>query len=330
MAIKPFDIQSTAITIAGVNWEFGTNGAFKLPAGGDIVDSNNVSLLGTGGVTVITPDDTELSGISTLVFTGAGVTASSAGNAVTLDITGGGGSANIGDYTFTNSAANVPVNATLTLTAPNNTTLESKLTLSPTTKSSLYAANTLELGVAYGSGSEKYWLLGADGSMRFPDASIQTTAYTGVTTDTTPPTSPATGNLWYDTASGRTYIYYDSNWVDASPAETVPELISTTASVVSNSLTLDFNYAWTTVTLTEPVTSIVFTNPPTTGIVKSITVEFIQPAGGSCNVSSTNYLTAGGAGLDISIGSGAKSIVTFVTRDGGTTYYGFSSGKDWA
>jgi hypothetical protein len=85
----------------------------------------------------------------------------------------------IGNFVFTSSDASVPVNSTLTLTAPNNTTLESKLTLSPTTKSSLYAANTLELGVGYGTGSEKYWLLGADGSLRFPDASIQTTAFTG-------------------------------------------------------------------------------------------------------------------------------------------------------
>jgi hypothetical protein len=86
---------------------------------------------------------------------------------------------NTGDFTFTNSAASVPVNSTLTLTALNNTTLESKLTLSPTTKSSLYAANNLELGIGYGTGFEKYWLFGADGSIRFPDASVQTTAYTG-------------------------------------------------------------------------------------------------------------------------------------------------------
>ena len=38
-----------------------------------------------------------------------------------------------------------------------------------------------------------------------------------VTTGTTPPVGPALGDLWYDTASGRTYIYYDSNWIDANP-----------------------------------------------------------------------------------------------------------------
>jgi hypothetical protein len=87
--------------------------------------------------------------------------------------------AGIGDFTFTNSSATVPVNTTLTLTAFDNTTKESKLTLSPTTKSSLYAANNLELGIGYGTGFEKYWLFGSDGSIRFPDTTVQTTAWPG-------------------------------------------------------------------------------------------------------------------------------------------------------
>ena len=33
-----------------------------------------------------------------------------------------------------------------------------------------------------------------------------------------PPVAPSLGDLWYDPVSGRTYIYYDSNWIDASPA----------------------------------------------------------------------------------------------------------------
>lgn len=38
-----------------------------------------------------------------------------------------------------------------------------------------------------------------------------------VTTSVTPPANPPTGSLWYDEISGRTYIYYDANWVDANP-----------------------------------------------------------------------------------------------------------------
>lgn len=32
-----------------------------------------------------------------------------------------------------------------------------------------------------------------------------------------PPPSPHTGTLWYDSNSGRTFIYYNSTWVDSSP-----------------------------------------------------------------------------------------------------------------
>jgi hypothetical protein len=40
-----------------------------------------------------------------------------------------------------------------------------------------------------------------------------------VTTSATAPTSPTPGDLWYDTLSGRTYVYYDSTWVDSSPID---------------------------------------------------------------------------------------------------------------
>jgi predicted nucleic acid-binding Zn-ribbon protein len=86
----------------------------------------------------------------------------------------------IGNFTFTGNTATVPVNGTMELSAINNTTLESKLTLSPTTTSELYAANVLRVGVSYGSGFEKYWTFGADGSVTWPDASIQTTAFTTI------------------------------------------------------------------------------------------------------------------------------------------------------
>ena len=36
----------------------------------------------------------------------------------------------------------------------------------------------------------------------------------------TPPDSPTPGALWYDPNSGRTYIYYQSQWVDAAPNTT--------------------------------------------------------------------------------------------------------------
>jgi hypothetical protein len=38
-----------------------------------------------------------------------------------------------------------------------------------------------------------------------------------VSVGSTAPVSPATGALWYDTISGRMYIYYSGAWVDANP-----------------------------------------------------------------------------------------------------------------
>jgi hypothetical protein len=35
-----------------------------------------------------------------------------------------------------------------------------------------------------------------------------------------PPFNPGPGELWYDPVSGRTYIYYQSAWVDSSPSST--------------------------------------------------------------------------------------------------------------
>ena len=53
------------------------------------------------------------------------------------------------------------------------------------------------------------------------------TAGASVTTSSTAPLIPATGDLWYDTDTGRMYVYFDSSWVDSSPA--VAETISLTA-----------------------------------------------------------------------------------------------------
>ena len=40
-----------------------------------------------------------------------------------------------------------------------------------------------------------------------------------VVTGATAPTSPGVGDLWWDTESGRMYVYYGSTWVDASPVD---------------------------------------------------------------------------------------------------------------
>lgn len=44
-----------------------------------------------------------------------------------------------------------------------------------------------------------------------------------VTSSATVPLNPANQDLWYDTAGGRMYIYFDNTWVDTNP-ETLPNL----------------------------------------------------------------------------------------------------------
>jgi hypothetical protein len=145
----------------------------------DISDlTDNTSLLGPS-LSVITPDDIEISDVATIVFTGTGVTASAVGNAVTLDITGGA-SADIGDFTFTNSTASIPLGDTLVLqTNQSGGNRESVLTLNPTADSALDVGSGLRVRTNYGTGFEKSWTFNTDGSVTFPDATVQSTAYTG-------------------------------------------------------------------------------------------------------------------------------------------------------
>jgi hypothetical protein len=48
-------------------------------------------------------------------------------------------------------------------------------------------------------------------------SNLLATADAVVTISATAPTPPTSGKLWYDTISGRMYIYYSGAWVDANP-----------------------------------------------------------------------------------------------------------------
>jgi hypothetical protein len=78
-------------------------------------------------------------------------------------------------------------------------------------------------GVSIGAGSND-WTFTNDGSVTFPDATVQTTAWTKSAADvqSSAPSSPVTGQLWYDTDDGNTYIWTGSAWVDSNPAAAAP------------------------------------------------------------------------------------------------------------
>jgi hypothetical protein len=69
-------------------------------------------------------------------------------------------------------------------------------------------------------GNTKIWNFTTAGKIVFPDSTIQSTAWTqsAAQVQSTPPASPVTGQLYYDTDDGRTYIYTGAAWIDANPA----------------------------------------------------------------------------------------------------------------
>ena len=62
------------------------------------------------------------------------------------------------------------------------------------------------------------WAFGQDGALTFPDGSKQTTAFAGYNASAAAPAATTTGSQWYNTLDGRTYVAYNGQWVDASPA----------------------------------------------------------------------------------------------------------------
>ena len=86
----------------------------------------------------------------------------------------------VGDFVFTNGSASLPLGDTMTLnTYQNGGNKESKLTLAPTGDSALDVGGGLRVRTFYGTGFEKSWTFGTDGSVTFPNNTTQTTAWTG-------------------------------------------------------------------------------------------------------------------------------------------------------
>jgi hypothetical protein len=90
------------------------------------------------------------------------------------------GGASVGNFAFAAGDASLPLGQTMTLsTYQSGGNKESKLTLAPTGDSALDVGGGLRVRTFYGTGFEKSWTFNTDGSVTFPDASVQTTAYTG-------------------------------------------------------------------------------------------------------------------------------------------------------
>lgn len=104
-----------------------------------------------------------------------------------------------------------------------------------------------------------------------------------------------------------------------------------TVSSSSGSVTLDTstsgNYK---LTLTENVTSMTFSNPNDSGEMTTLTLIVVQDSTARTIAWPAAVKWPYGAEPEISTASGAIDIFSFFTHDGGTTWYGFPSGKAFA
>jgi len=74
-----------------------------------------------------------------------------------------------------------------------------------------------------------------------------------------------------------------------------------------------------------------FSNPPATGTMGSFTLKQIQDGTGSRTVTwPTSVDWAGGSAPTITTTAASVDFFTFVTEDGGTTWYGFTGGQDFS
>jgi hypothetical protein len=79
--------------------------------------------------------------------------------------------------------------------------------------------------------------------------------------------------------------------------------------------------------LSENITSSSFSNPPSSGTAYAFTLKVIQDATDRSIIWPTSVDWASATAPTLTSGSGAVDIFTFYTTDGGTTWYGFTSGQ---
>jgi hypothetical protein len=107
---------------------------------------------------------------------------------------------------------------------------------------------------------------------------------------------------------------------------------STTPAVSANTLTLDLQTGNVfEVTLTQNVTSLVLANPPAAGRAGTCTLILRQDAtGGRTLAWPASVRWALGTPPVVTPHASAIDMYAFVTRDGGTSWYGFPGGQDFS
>jgi hypothetical protein len=181
-------------------WTFSGDGKLTLPAGGDIVDSNGTSVLGGG-----TSNGWQLTSSTAVV--------SLASNGTT---------------TFPNGlqVTSEPHNSAVIVTSGSTNGLSLRSGVRGDNANAYVNLAPNGVVIDFDGDNPGPWVFRADGSITFPDGSKQVTAG-GLIQSATAPATTSTRVLWYDTVGGRSYVYYDAGWVDASPVSTASATTST-------------------------------------------------------------------------------------------------------
>jgi hypothetical protein len=103
---------------------------------------------------------------------------------------------------------------------------------------------------------------------------------------------------------------------------------ASTGSLSGGTLTVDFSKGVISVNHNANITGITFSNY-TENFKNECVIILTQDSTGGRTITNTGYNTAGGLGLDISTTANHVNIVTFLTTDG-STFYGFSNGKNFS
>jgi len=102
---------------------------------------------------------------------------------------------------------------------------------------------------------------------------------------------------------------------------------ASTSTIQSGVLTVDYAQGVISVSHTEDITAIQFSNAQANQ-KNEVIIILTQDGVGSRTITTAGYVTAGSLGLDISLVQNAVNIITFLTVDG-STHYGFSNGKNF-
>ena len=191
---------------------------------------------------------------------------------------------------------------------------------------------TLTAGQFSSSSFEVTGTLTANVNLIIPDSSAQAFIVKNSATGAFTMTVKQAATSGVTVAQGQTVsLYTDGTTVSQATNELkgLPESLNAIGSAAA-AQDVDFSAGYLhTLTLVVANTTISFINPPATGRSASMSLEIHQDAtAGRLITWPASVKWAGGTAPTLTATANAVDIFTFYTSDGGTTWYGFTSGQD--